>query len=415
MNYIINTELYRLYKPLRNYLRPVSVENSFYVIWAYVNNFQFDQPFPSDIEVDNNIIKKSDLIERGLYEWELSLLARECIANNQGELSSSKENFNNWNYFFGAINKIKDFENNVWTIIGSTSIRNELRRISHRQFPWQLKPSSDDFLRYYKIYNSPRISEIMEFKMGMTIKQWYVIGTAIAGAILNHPKMSIDPNIFISNITKKEFDIFLSFVSSDVDQIKRIINENIKFNDEYVYAFNPLEHYPLIKIGKYYYCPIITFLIWRITSGIYFDLIKNKGDEKNFGSFFGLAFQDYLEEISNKILDKRKTIIIPEKKYLVKKDKKDSVDLILLQDKAAFFVEAKAKRLQSRSKSQLVSEQAIEKDLQIMAKNIVQVYATISDYKNNLYTNLSYKKIFMYFLLSSLWKIGFCSERTLFI
>ncbi len=392
MSDIINKELYRLYKPLRNYLRPVSVENAFYVIWAYINNFQFDQEIPSDIEVGSNIVEKLNPIERGIYEWELSLLARECIANNQGNLLSSKENFNKWSYFSGAINKIKDFENNAWPIIGGTNIRNELRRISHRQFPWQLKPSSNDFLRYYKIYNSPRISEIIKSRIGMTIKQWYIIGTAIIGAILSNPKMNINPNIVISNITKKEFDVFLSFVSSDINQIKEIINRDVKFDDEYVYTFNPLEYYPLIKIGQYYYCPVITFLVWRITSGIYFDLIKDKADEKSFGASFGFAFQDYLEEISNKVLDKEKTIVIPEKKYLVKKDKKDSVDLILLQDNAVFFVEAKAKRLQSRSKSQLVSSQAIEKDLEILAKDIAQVYATIVDYKNNLYTNLEYNK-----------------------
>ena len=109
MSDIINKELYRLYKPLRNYLRPVSVENAFYVIWAYINNFQFDQEIPSDIEVGSNIVEKLNPIERGIYEWELSLLARECIANNQGNLLSSKENFNKWSYFSGAINKIKDF------------------------------------------------------------------------------------------------------------------------------------------------------------------------------------------------------------------------------------------------------------------------------------------------------------------
>jgi len=150
-----------------------------------------------------------------------------------------------------------------------------------------------------------------------------------------------------------------------------------------------LEYYPLVKIDQYYYCPIITFLVWRITSGFYFDLIKDKKNEENFGSQFGLAFQDYLNEISEKILSGGKTIFISEQEYISGGNKKNSVDIILSQNNAAFFVEAKAKRLQVRSKSQLISKDAIEKDLEILADDIVQVYKTTYDYEKNLYPQFS--------------------------
>jgi len=63
-------------------------------------------------------------------------------------LSSVTKNFNNWNYFAGAINKIKDFENQAWPIFGGV-IDNELRRMAHRQFPWQSKLGPADFVRYF--------------------------------------------------------------------------------------------------------------------------------------------------------------------------------------------------------------------------------------------------------------------------
>ncbi len=47
----INRDLYKAYKPLRNHLTLVAIENALYVIWAYVNNFQFGQKFPKDIVV----------------------------------------------------------------------------------------------------------------------------------------------------------------------------------------------------------------------------------------------------------------------------------------------------------------------------------------------------------------------------
>ncbi|MFZ2523404.1 MAG: hypothetical protein WAW92_03400, partial [Minisyncoccia bacterium] len=220
---------------------------------------------------------------------------------------------------------------------------------------------------------------------------WYTTGTAVAGAILTHPKMNVDPKIEISGLTKKEFDVFFKFTSINISDLKDRIEKEVAFNDEYVYTFNPLEYYPLIKIDHYYYCPIINFLMWKITSGLYFDLISGKNDT-NFGSQFGLAFQDYLEEISNKVLDIKRVKIIPEQKNKVGKNYKDSVDLILHQNNFAFFVEAKAKRMQALSKSQLISDDAMDKDLEILADDIIQVYLTILDYKNNYYSNFPYKK-----------------------
>ncbi len=385
-------EVFKLYKPVRNHLRRVSIENAFYVIWAYVRCFQFSTPIPKDIQVDQSILSAKDIPSRGLYEWELSLLAREVLANGESELILSTESFNKWSYFSNVINKIKNFENNVWPVIGSKELlRHELRRIAHRQFPWHFKITSADFVRYYKIYNNPRIRDKVKEIIGINTQDWYVIGTAILGAFLSHTKMNIDSNIELTNVTKKEFDIFLDFISNTIDGFREIIKKDVKYDDQYVYSFNPLEYFPLVEIGSYYYCPIINFLAWRITSGLYFDLIKN---DKNtsFGNAFGLSFQDYLYEISEKVLDSKKILHYREDKYKVDKLQKDSVDLIIKQGDSFFFVEAKAKRMQVKSKTQLSDESALKEDIDVLAEDIVQVYQTLDDFKKGHYSHLEYKE-----------------------
>lgn len=386
---LIDKDLYKLYKPLRNHLRLVSIENAFYVIWAYINNFQFNQSFPKNIDVHEQILKAENIPSRGLFEWELALLAREMISNGETDILLSTKNFNEWNYFIGAINKIKEFENNAWPVYGDIfNINNELRRTAHRQFPWQFKTTLDDFIRCYKIYNNPRISGFVLKRIGITTQQWYTIGIAIFGSVLKYSKINIDPKIEINSIKKEDFDIFLKFTSSDILKLKSIIERDVKFDDEYVYTFNPLEYYPLVKIGIYYYCPIINFLAWRITSGLYFDLVN----DKNFGHPFGLAFQDYIEEVSKKILENNKVQVIPEQKYIVSGSEEDSVDLILSQENAALFIEVKTKRLLSKSKSQLASNDAINEDLNVLAEDISKTYCTIQDYKNGFYKHFPYKK-----------------------
>lgn len=393
--------IYNLYKPLRNHLRAVSVENAFYVIWAYLNFFQFNKTLPSDIQVNEIITSNQNNARRFLSEWELSLLAREIITNGQESLNGPIKNFQDYNYFSSAINKIKEFESNLSKLyINKNNILTELRRLSHRQFPWQQKPNSVDFIRYYKIYNNSRLKKVTENKLKLTIQQWYTIGTAITGGILSHPKFNIDPEVTIAGITKKHFDIFINFTSNNLKALKEIINRDVDYDDQYVYALNPLEYYPLIKIKEYYYCPIITFLIWRITSGIYFDLVN----EKDFGNNFGFAFQDYIEEISKKIFENKKIVFIPEEKYYINKNTpKDSVDFIIKKNNSAFFVEAKAKRIQNKSKTQLLSSETMEKDLNILAEDILQIYKTIKDHKNGHYKHFIYNEsIIIYPLLVTL-------------
>ena len=387
----MNEEVEKLYKPFRDHLKPVAIENAFYVIWAYINFFQFNALMPKDIQVIERVIKNRIFPPgRAVLEWELALLAREIIVNGQDDFSKTTQNFNDWNYFAATLNSLKDFENNSWPTYGDVSkVFKEVRRIAHRQFPWQHHVGTDAFIRYFKIYNNPRIASIVESKLGLTVQQWYTAGTAAFGAITTHAKFNIDPNIVIGNMTKKEFDLFFNFTSTDLDNLKKIISKEVKYDDEFVYTLNPLEYYPFVRIDKYYYCPVPNFLAWRMTSGIYFDLV---GDKK-FGHPFGLAFQDYLEEVSAKILDKDRVSVLPEKKYKTKDGQKDSIDLILTQENCAYFVEAKAKRMQRKSKSQLLSDEAINKDLDILADDIVQAYTTISDYQKGLYPHLSYKPV----------------------
>ncbi|MDP2692933.1 MAG: hypothetical protein Q8O88_04810 [bacterium] len=388
---MMNNELYNLYKPLRNHLRPVAIENAFYVIWAYINFFQFDKSIPNDIQFPRELIENKDKPNRAISEWELALLAREVISNGTDSISFATKNFNNWDYFATAINKIKAFENNAWPIFGDKSnVLDELGRIAKRQFPWQIKTSSVLFLRHFKIFSNPRIAKMIEEKIGLTIQQWYVIGTALLGSVLGHPKVNIDPNIQISSITKKHFDHFLSYISTDLNNLKEIINRDVKYDDQFVYCFNPLEYYPLVKIGNYYYCPISIFLAWRITSGIYFDLDKSG----RFGDEFGHAFQDYLMEISNKVIsDSGRINVLPESKYQPPGGTdKDSVDIILKDGNSAIFLESKTKRLSVRSRSELLSRDSINKDIGVLAQAVVQIYSTILDYEKGLYPHMPYNQ-----------------------
>lgn len=385
---MIDPAIYEKYKPLRNFLRRLDLENALYVIWAYINILQFNNPLPRDIEAHPEFLSKRSTPQRGLYEWELALLARELIVNAQFRPKSGFADLRSWDNLANATNKLKGFENDYWPLIGgSHNILAEIRRIAHRQFPWQSRPNLSLILRYFKIYSHPDLGHIIENRFGLSIQQWYFIGFALLGAFLTHPKTNIDPDIEINGLSKKDFDQFVKATAIDLAPLQELITKEIKYDDQFVYTLNPLEYYPLVRIGEYYYCPVVNFLAWRITSGIFFDLVKEKG----FGHPFGLAFQGYLEEVATTILQGTDVHVIPEQKYKVGRNAKDSVDLILADSKAAIFVEAKAKRMQARSKSQLLSNEAIERDIAKLTEDVVQTYKTTNDYINGCYPHFKHR------------------------
>ncbi len=75
-------DIFNLYKPLRNYTRQFSVIDSLSIIRAYCQHLQFNQPLPGDIKVSPQFSNAKTTQEKGVFEWELDILAREIIINS---------------------------------------------------------------------------------------------------------------------------------------------------------------------------------------------------------------------------------------------------------------------------------------------------------------------------------------------
>jgi hypothetical protein len=375
-------ETYKIYKPLRNKLRKVSVMESLYVFSSYLKKFQFGIDIPKNISYSKETIDK-EMPTRGVYEWELTVLCKEVILNGCDDIFAIKK-MNDWNYFTSSINILKNFENNLE--YNRENFQSYLRCLSHRQFPWQTKHGLDKIIRYYKIYNNPRLAKIIEQNLGVNLKSWYLVGLSLVGAFLDYHKVKIDPDIQVTGINKKHYDLVINRICLELSGIRKIIKKEFEEKDNHIYSFNPLEFYPIIKYADFMYCPVVNFLITRITSGIYFEI--NQKEYKDFPEAFGFSFQDYVSDITKKIAN-NELIIHNEHKYNVGKKQKDSVDLIIEKNKSVLFVEVKTKRLISESKTEINSDKYILEDLEVMANNIVKMYSTLNDFTNNHYINIS--------------------------
>src|SRR5665647_2716812 len=145
-------DVFQAYKPIRNKIASLAIDDSLTVIWAYCQFLQIDEfKFPAEIEVERKFLSL-DVPQKWISEWTLELLAKEAILNGN-YVSSKSRTLRTRNTLSEFINLLMKFENDIYGHFGSDKkILLELVRIAHRQFIWQGNPpNAASIIRYFKI------------------------------------------------------------------------------------------------------------------------------------------------------------------------------------------------------------------------------------------------------------------------
>lgn len=383
----MSTSCYDLYKPLRNHLKQLPLLDSLGVVRAYVQNLQFNQPLPLDVNTAPYFLQAKSRLEKHVYEWELDIIAKEIIINTETDASSTNT-LKEWNYFSSTINKLKDLENNIalrYNDLFKNNILIELYRLAHRQFPWQSPPNLIWITRYYKIFGALGVDAIIQRKIGLTTKELYKIGLGFIGLYLDMFALYYPPKIDIAEIDIVKLDKFLKHFSIDMLSLKELIIKGQSYDQDYAYTFSPLRIFPIIKTifnsKEALICPIPTFLFRRFTEGVYYEICR----ESDFDDPFGNSFEKYIGEVLKEANKKSSFDIFPEEEFYDGKNRKDSVDWIISDIGANLFIECKTKKLRIEAKISLVSQTILDEELDKMSDFIIQTYKTIADYKTNKY------------------------------
>jgi hypothetical protein len=243
-------DVFQEYKPTRNKIALLAVDDALGVIWAYCQYLQLDDfKFPKEIEVLNSFLN-DDFPQRFIAEWELELLAKEVILN--GNIVALKDRtLRSWKTLSELINAIKDLENRIYGHFGSSEkILIELIRIAHRQFIWQSNaPNSAATIRYFKIFNRPAIDEICMEKIGLSIWQTYMCATACMGFFLSHPAIVIPFKNEIKAFSTQDFEKFFAFTSKPIAELKTRLKAEQQYNEDFAYAYNSLRSSPLVRMS----------------------------------------------------------------------------------------------------------------------------------------------------------------------
>ena len=364
------------YELFRRFARRFALGDSLLDVWRYSLHITEGQPLPGNYLTGNPYPSEVPLSEH-VYSWDLDILTRELILHARTGYFASLQN---WNDLAAVINQLRKLDEAAMSPAdGSTpDINLELHRIAHRQFPWQGKRGVDPIIRTFKIYGAPEVDAIVVRELGMSTRQFLLLGMTLGGQFFRSPENSVTVNYAPLGIPLAAQVAFFDRITTTAPKLKAELAGRPLASRDWLYRWNPLEARPLVIVNPWRpgvaQCPIPRHLLRRMSSGLYYDLVGKKGFENPFGH----SFQSYVGDIIAVTCTPPMFIALKEVSYKIGLNEKHGVDWILSDDTGHMFIETKTKRMTLDART-LLDTAALSTDLAVIAEAVVQHYKNIWD------------------------------------
>ncbi len=366
-------DLYPSYKPFRNFLTQFDRLESLIHIWRY-SLFAIDKrPLPAGYILN---VPRSQDPNTVPHPWELDLLSREIVLN---AFQGGARKLNNWNDLAGAINHIRRLDGEAFLLgnSGNPDVMIELHRIAHRQFPFA-DLGIFPIMRASKVLGGAVIDEIAQRELGLSARQFFRLGTAVAGHFNSKWGLSTQQDYSVIGISADSLKAFFDRLTIPIADLKRQLGALQRYDTHWAYTWNPLVAKPLIAIDPYFpervICPIPHYLLKRAFGGLFYDLV-NVAD---FQNPYGNSFQAYVGELLQRTCLPPRFQTLAMKPYMVGGSPSHGVDWIVSDSTGHAFIEAKTKRLTIKARA-ATDPAALEKDLEVLAQAVAQNYRNILD------------------------------------
>ena len=350
-------------------------------IWAYHQNITDDIPLPASSIFHDPKTKAPVPLKSHIFLWDLALLAREVVltASSWGGLS-----FEPWDNLANVMNRVRAIENRITDLISKTQGEDydvlwDIYPLIHNQFEWQRPATKYSLVRYYKIFAESDIGGMIEAKTGLTMRQLYLMTFATAGNFLRDPRMLTTNDYSVIGISNAQRDAYFSLMAIDFASLREETAKQQSYDNSWSYTFNPLQARPLVRIDHKHpervICPIPSYLMKRVSQGIFYDVASVAG----FNEIYGAAFEAYVGKVLREFCRSGSFQIVGETPYTVARNQlKHGVDWTLQDSTGTVFIECKAKRVRLDAKSG-ANDDALHDALAIMADYVVQHYKNIID------------------------------------
>lgn len=368
-------EDYESYKRLRNLLRKYNLQASLEDLWKYAQMLQNN--FPMEYVRDGG---QKLPISHYVYPWDIPVICRELILNAS---STGTKRLRTWDEFSVVLRSLRDVENSMAMKNKPSDVLLMLQPIVQQQFAWQQKQYLHELVRALKIFSAPDVDALLIRETGVPAKVWFFVGFAIAGAMFSHSGINSNQNYEFAGISRAQSDLVFQRISTTYEKLKEITQREQKYDERWKFTLNPMLSWPLLSLqpGQPHllHCPLPIYVLQRVSSGLYYEIVSKPGFEKHFGK----AVESYVGDVVSLTFPQPRFTIQSEQEYWVGKNKKLTTDWIISDDEAIVLIECKSKRMTPEGKVSSDPE-VLRKEVEALAKAVVQIYKGISDAYQNL-------------------------------
>lgn len=225
----------------------------------------------------------------------------------------------------------------------------------------------------------------------LTVKEFMIIGFAFCSAALAYhsfergfvEKTQVEP--LKPYVDPEKVDAFLAVAGADFESFRNLRLEEEKVAPGFgCYTFNPLLSRPVLELPNGLLCvPVPRLLIYRITRGIYYDLMRAHSQPQGnpFLDWFGLAFEQYIGTLLRDVFGGDN--VYSERHY--GKPEKHGPDWVVILGDRALVLECRSGRLPQKVRSQADRAEVLE----MIKRNIVDPAQKLPGKVSDLYKGLT--------------------------
>jgi hypothetical protein len=211
-------------------------------------------------------------------------------------------------------------------------------------------------------------------------------------AILAYVELMRLPALKLGDATTRDAQLFLKFAARPLAELRTMFGDAHRLDHAYAYQVGPLRRFPLISVDvdsrQYIFCPVPTLLFWRLTSGLYFDLIKG---DRDFGNALGSSFERHVGEILAAAVSAPSLQYVEQANYGTRQQPRATCDWLLVEgDTGAAFIECKTKRIRVPAKTAMGDLTPLQEDIGVLADAVVQLYERFLEYEARAFPNLRF-------------------------
>jgi hypothetical protein len=302
--------------------------------------------------------------------WEIETLTTECLAC---PIKSGPRTLDvrNWPAIAEIVTLLRDIGNAETGMTEPEAVLRNVRRIISQQIPWQVHSHTiEDYVRWWSIFQSEKLQVIFEARMGVSLRNFIVMGFAWC-LVLKENSFLPYPNAEDAfRVTSNDIAAFVKGTCMSLAEAVAGAKEIVATGAEIDFRRSNLRQKPVIMLGKneQFICPIWQPFLWRITSGLYYDVVGDVRAPHEIGKQYEIYTQKLMSAVAVELQ------VIGEINFGTAKKPKLSPDCIIHRAGAVeMLIECKAKKMPQVAQHSMIETKERVSAIEELAKGVVQL------------------------------------------